>query len=141
MGREDRGASERPARVAALDRRVLLAGAQGSGGRRLTAETAPAEAGLEAAALYAGAFSSLLSGGLGRASRRAQDVAGLPRRGQRCGGLCQAASRRAQATAEGTQVSRRPCGRASGGVRALLEGNLRCPGPGGVVDGFPGARY
>ena len=46
---------------------------------------------------------------------------------------------RAQAPAEGTQVSRRPGGRAGRGVRPRLERNLRCPGPGGLVDGFPGA--
>src|SRR5271157_2609027 len=139
MGHAGRRGGECPAPDAAHGDRLFLLGARVSGGRCPTTETAHGAAGLQAAALYAGAFSPVLSGRLGRASRRTEEAAGLAGRGQRCSGFGQPAARGAEAATEGAQVSGRSGGGEGGAGRPVLEGNLRRGGAGGVVDGFPGA--
>src|ERR1019366_10492273 len=94
---------------------LFLLGARVPGGRCPTPEAALRAAGLQAVALYAGAFSTVLSGRVGRAPRRAEEAAGLAGRGQRCSGFGQPAARGAEAATEGSQGSGGP-GRREGGA-------------------------
>src|ERR1039458_2942993 len=139
MGQPGRRGGQRPERVAAHREGGFLTRPRLFGRRPHTPETAPAAPGLQAAALYAGAFSSVLSAGAGRPSRRAEGITGSVGGGQRCGGYGRNVRRGAQAPTEGAEVSGRAGGGARGGVCPALERDIRCPRSGGMVDRFPGA--
>src|ERR1019366_10804781 len=105
MGQAGRRGDECAAPVAAHGDRLFLLGARVFGGRCPTPETAPRAAGIQAAALYAGTFSPVLFGRLGRASRRTEEAAGWAGGGQRRGGFRQAAAPGAEAATDGAQGS------------------------------------